>query len=916
MWRAADALQFVAGIRTAETEKLEADRVTTMAALAACTHDVADLQPRRRSRLVSQAALQVRAREMPDEAIPPHHSLPDPTPEEVAAGFAAMPAPDDGDVFLDYEGHPFWRADAGLFFLFGLLQKGADGEWVYEARWAHSKDEEGTQARALIEYFAARRQAHPDMHVYHYNHTERSALQSMAAEHGADQTLLQELVDTGLFVDLLQVVRNSLQAGVESYGLKSIERLAKFERSHEIDKGAGAVVEYDRWMHDHDGEILPRIATYNMDDVRATQVLRDWLIDEREAELAWRISSLTKAKSEKRRELDDLIDSLHTSPDGTVQHLMGDLLGYWGREGAANTAQLLAKLAQDASDLMDDPTAIAGLNSAKTVALPTPGGKVAKHGGMSFRFPPQPTAQGFVTGGEFAPSVCYSGHDGIAGWADVVEFDAEEGSITLRWNTRCQELGVMPSQLVLNEWIGPGVKTAALVELGQAINDGTAPDEVQTAILEAAPPRFTGQGPAAGVFTDDVNDTMQWVLDLDRTCVPIQGPPGTGKTWMGAHLALALVKAGRACRHHSDEPPCHRQLPARAARGLHHRRVHRPAQRGPRRGEGLDAGAPRRASCQERRGGQGRVQRGRRDDVGIRQQGDARLAGRRAHHRRGRPVGHRRCSRRLQRGRQCRAVGRPAATPAGGSGLAPRPIRCERARAHPRRGRGHGASGPRRLLDDDATDAPERVRVHLEGDLRRPSHVSRVVRRFSAPTTAPACAGCVPNTPIDRRSRWKRPSWWRTRSGSCSDRAGLIPITPNACSEPDDFMVVAPYNDQVRLMRRMFDNDPVLAGIKVGTVDKFQGQQAPVVFFTMTTSTAEDMPRGPGFLFSRNRLNVALSRAKCLAYVVCTDELLNSRAKSVDEMKLISTLCSAVDYATGCLITAPSAAGREPRRLI
>jgi uncharacterized protein len=66
----------------------------------------------------------------------------------------------------------------------------------------------------------------------------------------------------------------------------------------------------------------------------------------------------------------------------------------------------------------------------------------------------------------------------------------------------------------------------------------------------------------------------------------------------------------------------------------------------------------------------------------------------------------------------------------------------------------------------------------------------------------------------------------------------------------------------------------------------------------MTTSTAQDMPRGPGFLFSRNRLNVALSRAKCLAYVVCTDELLNSRAKSVDEMKLISTLCSAVDYAT------------------
>jgi uncharacterized protein len=98
-------------------------------------------------------------------------------------------------------------------------------------------------------------------------------------------------------------------------------------------------------------------------------------------------------------------------------------------------------------------------------------------------------------------------------------------------------------------------------------------------------------------------------------------------------------------------------------------------------------------------------------------------------------------------------------------------------------------------------------------------------------------------------------------------------------------------------MRRRFDATPELAAVRVGTVDKFQGQQAPVVFFTMTSSTDEDMPRGPGFLFSRNRLNVAISRAKCLAYVVCTEELLNSRARTVDEMRLISTLCAAVDYA-------------------
>ncbi len=72
-----------------------------------------------------------------------------------------------------------------------------------------------------------------------------------------------------------------------------------------------------------------------------------------------------------------------------------------------------------------------------------------------------------------------------------------------------------------------------------------------------------------------------------------------------------------------------------------------------------------------------------------------------------------------------------------------------------------------------------------------------------------------------------------------------------------------------------------------------------MVFFTMTTSSALDMPRGPEFLFSRNRLNVAVSRARCLAYLVCTEELLNSHANDLDDMRLISTLSAFVEYANG-----------------
>ena len=115
-------------------------------------------------------------------------------------------------------------------------------------------------------------------------------------------------------------------------------------------------------------------------------------------------------------------------------------------------------------------------------------------------------------------------------------------------------------------------------------------------------------------------------------------------------------------------------------------------------------------------------------------------------------------------------------------------------------------------------------------------------------------------------------------------------------------MVVAPYNDHVDIVRAVLDADPATSAARVGTVDKFQGQEAPVVIFTMATSNDADMPRTADFLYSRNRLNVAISRARALAYVICTEDLLDTRAASVEEMRLIGTLCAFVESAdTGSL---------------
>ena len=105
-------------------------------------------------------------------------------------------------------------------------------------------------------------------------------------------------------------------------------------------------------------------------------------------------------------------------------------------------------------------------------------------------------------------------------------------------------------------------------------------------------------------------------------------------------------------------------------------------------------------------------------------------------------------------------------------------------------------------------------------------------------------------------------------------------------------MVVAPYNAQVHCL---YETLP--AGVPVGTVDKFQGQEAPVVFFSMASSSGENVPRNIEFLFSHNRLNVAISRARCLAILVASPKLLDIPCRTVEQMRLANALCRFVESA-------------------
>ena len=885
-WRAEDSLVYVANIRPGERTALEEGGVETIAELATRREPVVAIHEENFHRLQRQAHLQVATRS--DHGAIPAFEIVEATDDPVYGhGFELMPAADDGDVYFDFEGHPFWRADHDLFFLAGLYY-GRDDEWFYDGRWAHDLDEQDAMIAELTDFFARRREAHPGYHVYHYNHTERSAMERLT-KGTASESLLRHLVDTGLFVDLYAVVRNALRVGAESYGLKSLEKLAGFVRSGEIEQGAGAVVEYEHYLHSADPVILASIASYNEQDVEATRALHRWLLERRPVDLAWREAQLEVPEPD--LDTDQLVEALHRSGENSPEHLLGDLLNYWRRERVANTTPKFVRAQSDFTTLYGDRDYIANLHFTGVKEV-TRGSTTTTY--AHFTWPEQLVDQKF----QARESFLYTGVGVERGYGYLSAVDHNKRELAMTWRERHAEAGGVPSVITLDDYVSPGHKPGVLVHLAEQIvnpRDDDPPSRVSLELLRRARPRFRSDVSPVSEFSDSLEETLAWVGGLDESVAAIQGPPGTGKTYSGAHIIAHLLEQGQrvgitAMSHAAIDnllSAAHEVVTTRGRldllKGL---RITSSRPTSPLAGvrysskpadaEGTGYNLVAGTTWLWSRPG---VRPFPVDVLLIDEAGQLALAD---------------------------AIA--AANGARNLVLLGDPLQLAQVAQAEHPG-GSGASVLEHVLGEHPT-IPANQGVFLSESRRMHPDVCRFISQQIYEGRLTSHASCAQQTTVAGTGlRWLRAEHVGCATESPEEAHIVIAKIRELLGSPwvnqhgesrelagADFMVVAPYNDQVRLLRRALD-EAGLGAVQVGTVDKFQGREAAVVFFTMTTSSHEDMPRGPEFLFSRNRLNVAVSRARCLAYLVCTDTLLNARARTIDEMRLIGTLCAFVDTA-------------------
>lgn len=885
--RAADDLLLVAGMRVGQRDRLIDAGITTVPALARHAGPVPDLAPAAVGKLTAQAKLQVRQRETGT----PLFEIVDPQP------LTLLPEPDPGDLFFDFEGDPLWTVDGkdwGLEYLFGVLEAGPAG--AFRPLWAHNRVDERKALGDFLTMVAKRRKRRPNMHIYHYAPYEKTALLRLAGRYGVGEDQVDELLRTGTLVDLYPLVRKSIRVGAESFSLKALEPLYMGAqlRAGDVTTATGSITSYARYCDlqadgrgDEAASVLKEIEDYNHYDCRSTQELRNWLMLRAYESGVVPVGAQPVRDGNTVEDRDQLAAALSTftgdaavgqrTPEQTAVALLAAARGYHRREDKPFWWAHFDRLNFPVEEWADDTDVFIAEHASVSVdwnvppRARKPQRRVRLRGGL---------ARGELMADVFAlydppapPGMSDDPDRRAAGRARVVETDDPALPTEVTIVERVGNDGKPFHQLPFALTPGPPIPTTALRESIEASAAAVAtglpqlPSSAVVDILLRRAPR-TRSGDALPRGADAVSDIAAAVLDLDSSYLAVHGPPGTGKTHTAARVIQRLVadhgwRIGVVAQSHATVEnllDCLIDAGLDPARVAKKRNDHGAPRWREVDGSGYTAFIADTAGCVV--GGTAwdfananRIPPGSLDLLVIDEAGQFCLANTIA-------VAPAAASLVL--------LGDPQQLPQVSQGTHPDPVDTSAL--------DWLVDGRRTLPDERGYFLDRSYRMHpavcaavsaLSYEGRLHSHECAAARHLAGyrPGVQTLVVGHHGNsTESLQEADAIAAEIGRMLGAPWTDEHGTRALTAS------DVLVLAPYNAQVALLRRRL-TAAGLGGIRVGTVDKFQGGQAPVVLMSMTASSADVVPRGISFLLNRNRLNVAISRAQYAAVIVRSGSL-------------------------------------------
>ncbi|MCP3468465.1 TM0106 family RecB-like putative nuclease [Bradyrhizobium sp. CCGUVB23] len=898
-----DHLSLVAGISKSQIGELTRRGVGTTAALAAMPIPL-EWRPERGAaksyeKVREQARIQVEGRtsgSMKYEALPPIAGF----------GLSRLPAPSRGDIFFDFEGDLF-VGEGGLEFLFGYSFLDHEGKPTYVGDWASDRREERAAFERFVDFVTERLKSYPDLHIYHFAPYEPATMKRLMGRYASRENEVDNLLRAEIFVDLFAVVRHGIRASVESYSIKKLEPLYSFTRSVPLEDVGAVMARIQARLEMADAAGIPdadkdAIRGYNKDDCDSTAALREWLealrasliasgeVIERPvpkpAEVSEKLGDWQKRVAALVGRLTEGIpdDVAERTVEQQARWLLAFMLDFHGREKKAVWWEFFRLRDLSAEDLLHERAGLSGLTFEEAA------GGTAKVPVHRYSFVLQDT--------DLRPDSELRSVGGQK-FGSVVAISHEDRTIDIK--KRGDTAAFHPEAVFAHKSIDRDGRPESLFRLGQHVAEngmeGSGEHRAARDLLMSIAPRLRGESLA--VEGESMLERARRVaLALDLTVFPVQGPPGAGKTFTGARMICSLVRAGKrvgitANSHAVVRNLLNAVLIAAAEEGLPIQCVQKVDEKKEANLAGLQFVKDNKQAL---------------DALGT----TCAVGG-------GTSYFWARPDARLSvdvlvidEAAQMALANVLAVSQAAESVVLlgdPRQLEQPIQGSHPD---GVGVSALDHVLGNHATIPADRGlfldetwRLHplicafnselfYEGRLKSLAGLERQelkinsalngsglrylpVRHEGNQSSSPEEADAIRDLVADITGSG---ATWVDRKGKES------PLTLA------DILIIAPYNAQV------FELQERIPGAEIGTVDKFQGKEAPIVIYSMATSSHADAPRGMEFLYSANRLNVAVSRAKCVCIVVASPRLFEAECRTPRQMQLANAFCRYAELAS------------------
>ncbi len=850
-------------------------------------------------RIKIQAALQISSadKDRPEYKVLPHD-------QSRSLGLSLLPPHSNLDIFFDIEGFP--HVEGGLEYLWGATYFSENGDREFKDFWGHNTAEETKAFSDFVDWAYARWRKDPSMHIFHYGSYEVTALRRLMGKNGLKEFEVDTLLRNEVFVDLYNVIRHGVIIGEPGYSIKNVEHIYRDRRDTEVSSGGESIIVYEAWRANPDGltwqtsQVLKAIRDYNIDDCNSTQELTQWL---RSLQLSHNINYsrlsdedtdiIDKEEETEESLLRDTLLNMATSEnqenkERVIKNLAW-LLEFHKRENKPTWWRFFDRLGLNEIDLYDDMECLVGL--VRTEREPFLHKAKARNKSFEYAFDINQPFKGqtgnFVTLGEDRLKL------------KSTSFDADEGLISL------QSKYAPPDRisLVPDQYISPAPIPKAIKNVIEKILENHFEPTAITDFLLRKKPRFSN-GPKNPILEpglsarDFINSIILAANELDNSYLCIQGPPGAGKTFTARNVIGNLMSKGKRIGISSNSHKAIINLMSGVADHLLDNNIG---------GELIKIGGENEDPIFDKSNvifrKDGKAYSDKLNEMPVCIGGTAWLF----------------CNSALTEEEGVEKfdylfideAGQVSlANLVGMSGIARNIILMgdQMQLGQPSQGSHPDESGESildYLLQGQATISPE-MGIFLPKTYRMHPDLCSVVssqvydsRLVSSESTTRHILDIQSNIlPVKQGIHYIPVLHEGNTQGSDEEVEVIKNLAEKLIDTPywpdiegqevrhigwSDMLFVAPYNYQVNLLKSALNSSA-----KVGSVDKFQGQEAPVVFVSMCASNASDSPRGIDFLFSKNRLNVAISRAQSLAIVVGSPNLAKTPVNNLRQMELVN----------------------------